>query len=81
MAGRVFVHPGPPKTGTTFIQTLLYSNADALRRHGLAVVGSQAQHFNVANELLQTRSRRGKAVPGRRPRGRPTVTRRPLRGG
>ncbi|HET6699459.1 MAG TPA: hypothetical protein VFG88_10255 [Nocardioidaceae bacterium] len=63
MAGRVFVHPGPPKTGTTFIQTLLYANAEALRRHGVAVVGSQAQHFNVANELLQTRSRRGKAVP------------------
>lgn len=63
MAGRVFVHPGPPKTGTTYIQSLLYANTDALRRQRLAIIGSQGQHFNVANELLGTTSRRAQQVP------------------
>jgi hypothetical protein len=60
---RVFLHPGPPKTGTTYIQSLLYANREWLRGNGLLVVGSQAAHFNAANDLLGTTSRRGAKVP------------------
>ena len=63
MVQRVFVHPGPPKTGTTYLQTLLYANVDSLRRQGVLMAGSQRANFNAANDLRETRSRRGKTVP------------------
>lgn len=46
MAQRVFMHVGIPKTGTTFLQTLMWRNRRALRRAGLLVPGTRrADHF------------------------------------
>lgn len=41
MATRVFLHIGLPKTGTTYLQTILWSNRSALREAGLLVPGRQ----------------------------------------
>lgn len=35
MPGKVFLHLGLPKTGTSFLQRLLQHNAEPLRRHGV----------------------------------------------
>lgn len=37
--GRVFLHVGAPKTGTTFLQSVLWANRDRLRSAGLLVPG------------------------------------------
>ena len=39
MAQRVFFHIGLPKTGTTYLQTLMWNNRDELRRQGVLVPG------------------------------------------
>ena len=39
MARRVFFHVGLPKTGTTYLQTILWNNADELRRQGVLLPG------------------------------------------
>lgn len=35
MAARVFFHIGLPKTGTSFLQSILWSNREELRRQGM----------------------------------------------
>jgi hypothetical protein len=43
---RVFLHVGLPKTGTTYLQTLLWHNRDELRRQGILLPGeSSRQHL------------------------------------
>lgn len=39
MVDRVVVHIGLPKTGTSYLQTIIWSNRDELRRRGLVVPG------------------------------------------
>lgn len=39
MVERVYVHVGLPKTATSYLQTILWSNRDELRRRGLVVPG------------------------------------------
>lgn len=39
MAERVYWHIGLPKTGTTYLQQILWHNADALRESGVTLVG------------------------------------------
>ncbi|WP_109510340.1 hypothetical protein [Nocardioides speluncae] len=41
MAARVYLHIGLPKTGTTYLQTILWQNRPALRDAGLLVPGRQ----------------------------------------
>ena len=50
---RVFLHVGAPKTGTTFLQTLLWDNRDELREdHGLLFPGARYdEHFLAAVDL------------------------------
>jgi len=49
---RVFLHVGAPKTGTTFLQDVLWSNRDALRRQGALYPGDvPAAHFHAAQDL------------------------------
>ncbi|NYD40977.1 hypothetical protein [Nocardioides panaciterrulae] len=46
MARRVFVHPGLPKTGTTYLQSLLWANRAALAEQDLLYPGrSPRQHM------------------------------------
>jgi len=39
MAARVFFHIGLPKTGTTYLQSILWSHREALRKRGLLLPG------------------------------------------
>jgi hypothetical protein len=60
---RLFLHLGPPKTGTTFVQGLLGDNAMSLRQQQILVSVNQADHHNAANELLATTGPRGRRIP------------------
>ncbi len=49
----VFVHIGGPKTGTTYLQELLWANRASLRRDGVLYPGRSASaHFLAAQDLL-----------------------------
>jgi hypothetical protein len=49
---RVFLHVGAPKTGTTFLQDVLWSNREALRKQGALYPGDvPAAHFHAAQDL------------------------------
>ena len=41
MARRVFFHIGLPKTGTTYLQTIMWHNRDRLRAQGMLLPGSE----------------------------------------
>ncbi len=41
MVDRVFVHIGLPKTATSYLQTIIWSNRDELRRRGVVVPGAE----------------------------------------
>lgn len=57
---RVFVHVGPPKTGTTYLQSVLWTNKRPLRRAGVLVPGkSETAHFAAAGDLRGRQRRRG----------------------
>ncbi len=46
MASRVFLHIGAPKSGTTYLQTLLWANQDRLRDAGVLLPGSRSLDHN-----------------------------------
>jgi len=49
---RVFLHVGAPKTGTTYIQGILWSNRSALKSAGLHVVGAtRGDHYRGGHDL------------------------------
>jgi hypothetical protein len=53
VADPVFVHIGPPKTGTTYLQSVLWSNRATLKDQGLLVPGrSPVSQFHAAVDLL-----------------------------
>ncbi len=48
----VYLHVGPPKTGTTYLQDILQRNRALLRSRGLLVPGSRlVEHFHAALDL------------------------------
>lgn len=48
----VYLHIGPPKTGTTYLQDVLWRNRTVLRSHGLLFPGSRrVEHFHAALDL------------------------------
>lgn len=52
MAGRVVLHVGLPKTGTSFLQRVLWDNAGALARHGVRLaVPSRRAMFAAALQV------------------------------
>jgi hypothetical protein len=60
----VFVHIGAPKTGTTFLQSVLFENRAALRRAGLLIPGRTTRsHFRAAQDLRGS-TFKGYAEPG-----------------
>jgi hypothetical protein len=60
---RVFLHPGPLKTGTTYLQSLLYANRESFLAQDITIVGDQGSHYRAANELMRRKSLRTKKVP------------------
>ena len=52
---RVYLHLGAPKTGTTYLQDLLWRNRESLARAGLLYPGDRPDtHFRAALDLLGT---------------------------
>lgn len=58
MSSRVFLHVGSPKTGTTFIQNVLWSQRDLAATQGLHLPATSHQHFLAS---LDVRGLGGKA--------------------
>jgi hypothetical protein len=54
VARRVFFHIGLPKTGTTYLQTLMWTNREELRRQGVLLPGkSGRQHLWASGVVRQ----------------------------
>src|SRR6476620_927001 len=50
--GRVFLHIGEPKTGTTFLQQVMWGSHRELAAQGLVLPGHHAQdHFRASQDL------------------------------
>jgi hypothetical protein len=47
----VYFHIGAPKTGTTYLQYILWHNRVALREEGLLYPGTQSSHFFASQDL------------------------------
>lgn len=54
MARRVFLHIGAPKSGTTYLQTILWRNRGRLRRAGVLVPGRGLGDYNRAAVAMRT---------------------------
>ena len=53
MASQVFLHIGLPKTGTTYLQSVLWESRAALARDGYLLPGSgHREHLWAALDLL-----------------------------
>lgn len=48
----VHLHIGEPKTGTTYVQALLFHNAEVLRQRGLLVPGTKLDHIRAGHDVL-----------------------------
>ena len=53
MARRVYLHIGAPKTGSTYVQHVLWANRPALRRAGLLLPGTPAAHDQAMTDLRE----------------------------
>lgn len=53
MARRVFFHIGAPKTGTTFLQTVMWHNRRALADHGLLYPGRYSRDHLHASQVIR----------------------------
>jgi hypothetical protein len=52
----IYVHIGPPKTGTTYLQQVLWANRELLRTRDVDFPGSSlASHFHAALDLREIR--------------------------
>ncbi|HEX6443561.1 MAG TPA: hypothetical protein VF053_00620 [Streptosporangiales bacterium] len=51
MAQRVFLHVGAPKTGTTYLQQILWNNAEPLRGAGILLPGTRTAHYQAMGDL------------------------------
>jgi hypothetical protein len=51
---RILLHVGTPKTGTSYLQHVLFHNRDVLRRHGISYPADRFDaHFLAALDLMQ----------------------------
>lgn len=48
MAERIFLHVGTPKSGTTYLQAVLWQNVDALKGDGVLLPGRFKSHYAAA---------------------------------
>ena len=61
MAERVFLHIGPYKTGTTFLQKVLHENRAMLQENGVCVPGkSDGEQLLAGAEIVGGRTREGR---------------------
>ena len=57
-ASAVYLHIGEPKTGTTFLQQVLWRNRSALAQHGLMLPGARPlAHWRAAQDLRDVQQR------------------------
>ena len=66
MARRVFFHIGLPKTGTTYLQTLMWNNHQELKRQGVLLPGESGREHLWASGAVREDpniSRRGPEAP------------------
>ena len=66
MTRRVFLHIGLPKTGTTYLQSILWKHRDLLRERGLLLPGSKREHLWASGDVRGERrlERRNADAPG-----------------
>lgn len=53
MARRVFFHIGAPKTGTTFLQSVMWHNREELRRQGVLYPGRYSRQHLHASQVVR----------------------------
>lgn len=53
MARRVYLHVGAPKTGSTYVQNVLWKNRAALKRAGILLPGTAAAHDQAMTDLRE----------------------------
>lgn len=53
MAERVFLHVGLPKTATTYLQTILWGNREALEKQGLRLPGTERREHYWATRVVR----------------------------
>jgi hypothetical protein len=53
VSGRVFVHIGLPKTGTSYLQAILWGNRDRLRDAGLLLPGREKRDHLLASMIVR----------------------------
>ena len=53
MVSRVFVHVGLPKTATSYLQTIIWSQRDVLRERGVVVPGSERRDHLWASRTVR----------------------------
>jgi hypothetical protein len=64
---RVFLHIGLPKTGTTYLQGVLWDNVDLVRRDGVVLPGAgHRDHLWAALDVQERKNlvKRGRRAPG-----------------
>lgn len=67
VSDRVVLHVGLPKTGTTYLQSLLWSHAEVLRDHGVRLPGGhRREHLWASGDVREEPglARRNAAAPG-----------------
>lgn len=63
MAHRLFLHVGTPKTGTSYLQSIVWANAEALADAGLLLpLGSVREHFYLST-IARDASRAKEVMP------------------
>lgn len=64
MAERIFLHVGAPKSGTTFLQTVLWENRDSLATAGVLVPGQRRFDLNLMAKAIRTDASDDGSPPG-----------------
>ncbi|MDO7867455.1 hypothetical protein [Nocardioides jiangxiensis] len=63
MASRVYLHVGLPKTGTTYLQSVLWDNKPALAEQGILLPGNSARDHMWATLVVREHGRIGDRAP------------------
>jgi hypothetical protein len=59
MATEVFLHVGPPKTGTSYLQAILWANRETLRQAGLLLPGTRKRQRHAVTDVHGSAERAG----------------------